>query len=106
MKRVKLVKAAKERANGGGNYFTNPKTKLKFISTGCKMFDLALGGGWAENRAKRCCASRPRLTSQSSTPRVASFTVRPRAHSTRPMPRRWAFRSIAWKGLRTIPSRR
>jgi RecA/RadA recombinase len=50
MKRVKLVKAAKERANGGGNYFTNPKTKLKFISTGCKMFDLALGGGWAENR--------------------------------------------------------
>jgi recombination protein RecA len=48
-KRVQLVKAG-QRVDAGGNYFTNPKLKLKFISTGCRVFDLALGGGWAENR--------------------------------------------------------
>jgi recombination protein RecA len=47
--RVKLVKAG-QRVDTGGNYFTNPKDKLKFISTGCVLFNLALGGGWAENR--------------------------------------------------------
>lgn len=49
-KRVKLVTKAGERADAGGNYFTNPKEKLKFVSTGCALFNLALGGGWAENR--------------------------------------------------------
>lgn len=33
----------------GGNYFAREK-KLRFISTGCKVLDLALGGGWAEGR--------------------------------------------------------
>ncbi len=36
--------------NGGGSYFSRPKTKLKFIPTGCLPLDLALGGGWAEGR--------------------------------------------------------
>ena len=35
---------------GGGNYFAAPKTNLQFISSGCKTLDLALGGGWVENR--------------------------------------------------------
>ena len=34
----------------GGNYFSNPKTNLKFINTGCEIFNLALGGGWCEDR--------------------------------------------------------
>jgi recombination protein RecA len=33
-----------------GNYFSRPKRKLQFLSTGCKVLDLALGGGWAEGR--------------------------------------------------------
>jgi recombination protein RecA len=35
---------------GGGLYFAKPKTKIKFISTGCHLLNLALGGGWAEGR--------------------------------------------------------
>jgi recombination protein RecA len=35
---------------GGGNYFSSPKSQLDFIPTGCKLLDLALGGGWAEGR--------------------------------------------------------
>lgn len=31
-----------------GNYFARAKTKRQFIPTGCKVLDLALGGGWAE----------------------------------------------------------
>lgn len=46
MQRVKL----KERVEGGGNYFSTPNTDVEFISSGCKTFDLALGGGWAEAR--------------------------------------------------------
>ena len=38
------------KANGGGAYFNAPATDVKFFSTGCKVLDLALGGGWAENR--------------------------------------------------------
>lgn len=41
---------AKDRAEAGGNYFTSPKVDVQFISSGCLTFDLALGGGWAENR--------------------------------------------------------
>jgi recombination protein RecA len=33
-----------------GNYFVAPKTHLSFIASGCKLLDLALGGGWAEGR--------------------------------------------------------
>jgi recombination protein RecA len=41
----------RERLNGGGgNYFSAPKTNIQFIKTGCKLLDLALGGGWAEDR--------------------------------------------------------
>lgn len=38
------------RVDGGGNYFATPNASVDFIKTGCKMLDLALGGGWAENR--------------------------------------------------------
>lgn len=38
------------RAEGGGNYFSSPKPNIQFISSGCKVLDLALGGGWAEDR--------------------------------------------------------
>lgn len=34
----------------GGNYFAAPKRDIEFIPTGCKVLDLALGGGWAEGR--------------------------------------------------------
>jgi len=42
-KRVKII-------GGGGSYFAAPKTNLHFIGSGCKNLDLALGGGWAEDR--------------------------------------------------------
>ena len=42
--------SAAERAQGGGNYFTAPNLERKFFSTGCKLLDLALGGGWCEER--------------------------------------------------------
>lgn len=35
---------------GGGSYFAAPKTDLRFIPSGCKMLDLALGGGWVRGR--------------------------------------------------------
>lgn len=42
--------ALKVRTEGGGNYFATPKKKLRFISSGCRTLDLALGGGWCEDR--------------------------------------------------------
>lgn len=36
--------------DSGGNYFSAPKRNVQFIPTGCKTFDLALGGGWAMRR--------------------------------------------------------
>lgn len=50
--RVALKKkpSAADRSVLGGNYFSSPKTQIEFIPTGCKVLDLALGGGWAENR--------------------------------------------------------
>lgn len=35
---------------GGGNYFAAPKSDLRFIPSGSKVFDLALGGGWVRGR--------------------------------------------------------
>lgn len=35
---------------GGGAYFAAPKSHREFIPTGCRLLDLALGGGWAERR--------------------------------------------------------
>lgn len=51
----KVRKAAKrvplqERAEAGGNYFASPKKNLRFIPSGCTTLDLALGGGWCEDR--------------------------------------------------------
>lgn len=51
MARVKPDEEVKTPAvKGGGLYFGTPKSDVKFISSGCKMFDLALGGGWARGR--------------------------------------------------------
>jgi recombination protein RecA len=47
---VKRERILLERVRGGGSYFAAPKTDLNFIPTGSKMLDLALGGGWVENR--------------------------------------------------------
>lgn len=46
---IARVKSKPER-KGGGNYFSSPKRDLQFIPSGSRLFDLALGGGWAENR--------------------------------------------------------
>lgn len=43
MKRVRRDKS-------GGAYFSSPKTNIEFIPSGCKILDLALGGGWARRR--------------------------------------------------------
>lgn len=49
--RVKADAAPARREKGeGGNYFAHPKTKLKFIPSGCQLLDLALGGGWVRGR--------------------------------------------------------
>ncbi len=37
----------------GGNYFSSPKSGIDFFSSGSKLLDLALGGGWAEQRIGR-----------------------------------------------------
>lgn len=51
VERVKKVRAKSEpETQSGGSYFSAPKRNLKFIPTGCKTLDLALGGGWAFNR--------------------------------------------------------
>lgn len=47
MKRERIRALKRE---GGGNYFANPKEDLKFITSGSKVLDLALGGGWARSR--------------------------------------------------------
>ena len=39
-----------KKIEGGGSYFSAPKTDVKFISSGCATLDLALGGGWAEEK--------------------------------------------------------
>lgn len=45
-----MVERVKSSKRGGGNYFASPKQDLQFISSGSKLLDLALGGGWAEDR--------------------------------------------------------
>lgn len=49
MQRIK-VNGTERSKKEGGNYFSSPKTDVDFISSGCKTLDLALGGGWAENK--------------------------------------------------------
>lgn len=48
--RARSARGAETRTGGGGNYFASPKSGVEFISSGCLRLDLALGGGWAENR--------------------------------------------------------
>ncbi len=38
------------KTKSGGSYFAAAKTNIGFISSGSKLLDLALGGGWAEGR--------------------------------------------------------
>lgn len=44
------TETAGDRARSSGNYFAGPKSNLRFIHSGSKLFDMALGGGWAEGR--------------------------------------------------------
>lgn len=46
MKRVQ----SKKKDGGGGLYFAAPKPDLDFISSGCLLLDLVLGGGWPLGR--------------------------------------------------------
>lgn len=41
---------AKSVLRDGGAYFFEPKDENKFIRSGCRILDLALGGGWARRR--------------------------------------------------------
>jgi protein RecA len=50
MTRVKPEEDKPPAKNGGGQYFGSPKTDVSFIPSGCKLLDLALGGGWARRR--------------------------------------------------------
>lgn len=51
MARVKIEDEVKAPAiKSGGLYFGTPKADVDFIPSGCKMLDLALGGGWARRR--------------------------------------------------------
>ena len=47
---VKMVPEVVPSPKGGGQYFGSPKTDVSFIPSGCKVLDLALGGGWARRR--------------------------------------------------------
>jgi recombination protein RecA len=46
--RFREEEIAPRKPTHGGRYFSN--NPLSFIPTGCKLFDLALGGGWVEGR--------------------------------------------------------
>ena len=50
MARVKLDEPKPPKQALGGLYFHGPKKDLRFISSGCTLLDLALGGGWARRR--------------------------------------------------------
>jgi len=45
-----MVERVKPKVGGGGAYFSSPKAGVPFVPSGCKILDLALGGGWAEGR--------------------------------------------------------
>ena len=45
-----LLEETKPPVKSGGLYFSKPKENLQFIHSGCTLFDLALGGGWARRR--------------------------------------------------------
>lgn len=47
---MKRQRAQREQTTGGGLYFASPKENIAFIPSGSHLLDLALGGGWAENR--------------------------------------------------------
>jgi recombination protein RecA len=47
MARPQLKRAAD---TAGGAYFTAPKTEIQFVSTGCKLLDCVLGGGYPLGR--------------------------------------------------------
>lgn len=44
------IRVRREKREGGGNYFAQPHDDIKYIPSGSKVFDLALGGGWARSR--------------------------------------------------------
>ena len=48
-KKAKTV-SKKSKVKEGGNYFASKKKKIRFIPSGSKTHDLALGGGWAIGR--------------------------------------------------------
>lgn len=50
MVRVKVEDPTPPLVKSGGSYFSSPKTDVSFIPSGCKVLDLALGGGWARRR--------------------------------------------------------
>lgn len=50
VKKVARVARTVRKSDGGGNYFATPNEHLRFIHTGSRMLDLALGGGWVEGR--------------------------------------------------------
>jgi recombination protein RecA len=48
----------KKRTTSAGNYFSKPKEDVDFFSSGCRLLDLALGGGWAERRVSNVIGDR------------------------------------------------
>ena len=61
MARVKLDDDKGEglkKPSPGGLYFGRPNTTLQFIPSGCKLLDLALGGGWARRRIANIVGNR------------------------------------------------
>lgn len=50
VRRVRARSATGANDNGGGSYFAAPAADVDFFSTGCKVLDLSIGGGWAEGR--------------------------------------------------------
>lgn len=60
IERVRIGAGATPRhqVTSGGAYFAGPKTNVPTFSSGCKMLDLALGGGWAERRISNVIGDR------------------------------------------------
>lgn len=64
------------RVSDGGNYFAAPKTDLEFVHTGSTLLDLALGGGWVENRISNIVGDRSSGKTLLCIEAAANFNVK------------------------------
>lgn len=65
-----------QRIGGGGQYFAAPATDVEFFTTGCKVLDLALGGGWAEKRVCNVVGDKSTGKTHLAIEAMANFAIK------------------------------